>query len=120
MDCMKCGKETEGENVFCKECLTVMEKYPIHPDAEEMLPRRREPSIIKKTPKRHVPTPEEQIKFLRKRVMVLSVVLLICIAAILLMIKPTLHYALDHHVQIGQNYSTVVSTVATTASQDAK
>ena len=120
MNCIKCGQETDGNDVFCKECLAVMEKYPVHPDAVVMLPKRREPSIIKKMPKRHVPTPEEQIKVLRKRVTVLSVILLVCIAAILLMINPTLHYVLDEHVQIGQNYSTVVSTVAPTSSQEAK
>ena len=120
MNCMKCGKETAGGNVFCEECLAVMKKYPVRPDAVVKLPNRKEPSIIKKAPKRHIPTPEEQIKVLHKQVMILSVILLFSIAAILLMINPTLHYVLDKHVQIGQNYSTVVSSVNPTASQDAK
>ena len=119
MGCMKCGQETVGQNVFCEQCLAVMKKYPVRPDAVVMLPRRREPSIVKKTPKRHIPTPEEQLKVLHKRLNILSVILLICIAAILLMINPTLHYALDKHVAIGQNYSTVTSTATPETSQNA-
>lgn len=119
MYCLKCGQETENEKVFCEKCLTDMEKYPVRPGAVVMLPRRREPSVIKKAPKRHVPTPDELIKILRKRVLILTVALIVCVVAILLMINPTLHYALDQHVEIGQNYSTVVSSDASTASHGA-
>ena len=115
MNCMKCGQETVDEKVFCEKCLAIMEKYPVRPGAVVMLPRRREPSVLKKPPKRHTPTLEEQVKVLRKRVMILSLVLLFCLAAIVLMINPTLHYALDKHVEIGQNYSTVVTPAATTS-----
>ena len=120
MNCMKCGREVNDQNVFCEECLAVMANYPVNPDAAIDLHNFREPSIIKKVPKRHVPTPEEQLKVLRKRLRILTILLIFCIAAIVLMINPTLHYALDKHVEIGQNYSSVVSTVAPTASQDAK
>lgn len=48
MNCMKCGQETVDEHVFCEKCLAVMEKYPVRPGAVVMLPRRREPSVIKK------------------------------------------------------------------------
>ena len=111
MNCMKCGRETQDESVFCQDCLTEMKKYPVRPGTVVLLPRRREPSILKKIPKRYMPTMEEQITFLRKAVMVLSVLLGICIAAIALMLKPTMHYVMDEHVEIGQNYSSVVSTI---------
>ena len=29
MNCMKCGRETENEAVFCPDCLQIMEKYPV-------------------------------------------------------------------------------------------
>ena len=119
MNCMKCGQETQDQNVFCEDCLAVMKKYPVRPDAAVKLPKNREPSVNKKAPKKHGPTPEEQIKVLRKRLKIMTIILIVCIAAIVLMIKPTLHYALDEHVEIGQNYSTVVSTVAPTDSQNA-
>jgi len=112
MNCMKCGRETQAENVFCEDCLLEMKKHPVLPGTVVLLPRRREPSVLKKTVKRHMPTFEEQIAILRKRVMILTVLLMLCIAAIALMIKPTMHYVLDEHVEIGQNYSSVVSTEA--------
>ena len=112
MNCMKCGRETEENAVFCQSCLLEMEKYPVDPGTVVQLPRRREPSILKKLPKRHVPTAEEQNEVLRKCVMVLSILLTVCILAIVLMFKPTMHYVLDEHVEIGQNYSTVVTPAA--------
>ena len=120
MNCMKCGRETLEENVFCQDCLTEMEKYPVRPDTVVLLPRRREPSLIKKLPKRHVPTPEEQITVLRKCVMYLSIILVICITAIVLMFNPTMHYIMDEHYEIGQNYSSVTTTVNTTAPSSAE
>lgn len=116
MNCMKCGRETQNENVFCQDCLMEMEKYPVQPGTVVLLPRRRETSIIKKMPKRHVPSAEEQIKFLRKWVMILTVALVICLAAIALMFRPTMHYVLDQHVEIGQNYSSIVSTTPPSSS----
>lgn len=115
MNCMKCGRETQGENVFCQDCLVEMEKYPVLPETVVLLPRRRENTITKKVPKRHVPTAEEQISELREWVRVLLVVVAICIAAIALMFKPTMHYIRDEHVEVGQNYSSVVATTPTSA-----
>lgn len=116
MNCIKCGQETQNENAFCLDCLMEMEKYPVRPGTVVLLPRRRETSIVKKMPKRHVPTAEEQIQFLRKCIMILSVALAVCIVAIVLMFKPTMHYVLDQHVEIGQNYSSVISTTPPSAS----
>ena len=99
------------ETAFCQDCLAEMEKYPVQPGTVVLLPRRRESYILKKLPKRHVPNLEEKIVSLKKTVMVLSILLGICIAAIILMFNPTMHYVLDEHVEIGQNYSTVVNTI---------
>ena len=112
MNGMKCGRETENEQVFCQDCLQVMEKFPILPGTVVLLPRRREPSVIKKATKRHISTAEEQVKVLRKRVMTLTILLVVCIAAIVLMFNPTMHYVLDEHVEIGQNYSTITTPTA--------
>ena len=111
MNCMKCGRETENEEVFCRNCLQIMEKYPVRPGTVVLLPRRREPTM-KKTVKRHSIPAEEQIKILKKRVMILWFALVLCIAAILIMVNPTLHYALDKHVPVGQNYSSVTTTTS--------
>ena len=115
MNCMKCGRETKDDQVFCQDCLRIMQRYPVQPGTVVFLPRRREPGV-KKTVKRHVVSAEEQIRKLRKQLTILWIVLVICIAAIVMMINPTLHYALDKHVEIGQNYTAVNITPSTSAS----
>ena len=107
MSCMKCGRELADDGVFCTECLLDMEKHPVDPGTVVLLPRRQETQAPKKQVKRHVPAPEEQIAVMKKRITVLSVLLLICIAAIVLMFNPTMHYVMDEHYEIGQNYSSV-------------
>ena len=117
MNCMKCGRETKNEQVFCQDCLRIMQKYPVRPGTVVLLPRRRE-AVVKKVVKRHTIAPEEQIKALRKQLAILWIVLVVCLAAIVLMINPTLHYALDKHVEIGQNYSSVTKTASAPASAE--
>lgn len=107
MNCMKCGRETAGEDVFCQECLLQMEKYPVPPGVVVLLPRRKESSSMKKVTKRYTPSMEEQIAVLRKRNAVLILLLLLSIAAIAVMFRPTMHYVRDEHFEIGQNYSSV-------------
>lgn len=120
MNCMKCGREIYGENVFCQDCLTEMEKYPVLPDTVVLLPRRRESLIVKKNPKRHVLTVDEQINLLRKWVLILLFLLIVCITAIALMLKPVLHYAMDEHFEIGQNYSSVIPNATQTVQPSAE
>lgn len=120
MNCMKCGRETQDGNVFCMDCLLEMEKHPICPGTVVLLPRRREHSIIKKPVKRHVPSSEEKIKYLRKWILILTLSLIVCIVAIALMFKPTMHYVLDEHVEIGQNYSSITPAVPSTATGSAE
>ena len=110
MNCMKCGRETENEAVFCQECLLEMQKYPVRPGIVVQLPRRKENASLKKLSKRHAQSTDEQIKTLRKAVNLLMLLLIMCITAIILMFKPTMHYVLDEHVEVGQNYSSVISS----------
>ena len=115
MNCMKCGRETVSENVFCTDCLSEMEKYPVQPGSVVFLPRRRESASAKKTAKRRAITPEEQITGLRKWVIRLALVLIACIVAIILMFEPTMHYLRNDHYDIGQNYSSVSPTATKSA-----
>ena len=115
MNCMKCGRESEDDNVFCQNCLLEMEKHPILPETVVLLPRRRESAVTKKATKRHIPTADEQIAELREWVRILLVIVVVCIVAIAFMFKPTMHYVRDEHVEIGQNYSSVTVTTANSA-----
>jgi len=107
MNCMKCSREIEGEGAFCQDCLLEMEKYPVQPGTVVLLPRRKENSFQKKTVKRHVPSPEEQITTLQRQIRLLFLLLVLCFVAIGIMFKPAMHYIRDEHIPIGQNYSTV-------------
>ena len=110
MNCIKCGRDTLGENVFCQDCLIEMEKYPVQPGTVVLLPRRKESTSPKKSTKRHTPAPEELIDTLRRQKMALLLLLAACIIAITLMFEPTMHYVRDEHYEIGQNYSSVTSS----------
>ena len=107
MNCIKCGRETTGENVFCQDCLAEMEKYPVEPGTVVLLPRRKDSYGTKKSGKRHAPTSEELVVTLRRQIAALLLLLAACIVAILLMFQPTMHYINDDHYEIGQNYSSV-------------
>ena len=115
MNCMKCGRETQEENVFCQSCLLVMDRYPIQPGTVVLLPRHRETSVNKKNIKKRTLSAEEKNYKLRKIVKVLSILLTIAVIAIVLMIKPTFHYVMEDHFEIGQNYSSVIQSETTAA-----
>ena len=56
MNCMKCGRETQNEKVFCEDCLLEMEKYPVRAGSVVPVFRQYEIPVLKKAPKRHIPT----------------------------------------------------------------
>lgn len=68
MACLKCGKKTKDEQVFCPECLAVMETYPVKRDIHIQLPNRPAATGQKRSGrKRRNLTPEEQVVFLRSK-----------------------------------------------------
>lgn len=66
MYCLKCGRETENEHVFCNGCLNVMEKYPVKPGTHINLPKRETTAVQKKSSRRRALKPEEQVIQLKK------------------------------------------------------
>lgn len=40
MKCIRCGKKTEENQVFCAECLKDMERHPVKPGTPIQLPNR--------------------------------------------------------------------------------
>lgn len=68
LHCMKCGRKTE-DRVFCPDCLSEMEKYPVRPGTVVKLPRRTATPTTKKRHLRHRPfrRPSDQIELLRVR-----------------------------------------------------
>ncbi len=72
MYCLKCGKESEGTQVFCDHCLSVMDNYPIKPDTRVQLPRRTSAQVQKKQVKRRTLSPEEQALKMRVTIRTLA------------------------------------------------
>ena len=94
MTCMKCGVEIPEHQVFCDHCLSVMEQYPVKPDAHIHLSKRAleadEPK--KSVKKKRTPTPEEQIatlkiKVLRTRLFAVILAFLLCVITAFLAFK---------------------------------
>lgn len=111
MYCLKCGKETREERVFCDHCVEVMEQYPIKPGTPVQLPHREATAAPKKSSRRKILSQEEQIQQLRTTVRTLMGCLLI--VTLLLGFFAWQYFRPKEEVQpqkeIGQNY-TVDST----------
>lgn len=79
MNCMKCGRDIAGEQVFCSDCLEDMARYPVNPDTPVNLPvHPKAPEPRKRAAKtKRALTPEEQVPRLRSslRLMVWALIL---------------------------------------------
>lgn len=112
MYCMKCGREVEEQQVFCEECRLEMEKYPVRPGTVVLLPRRTENNFAKKVlPKRRMaPTPEEQIKRLKKWLRLTISLLLVAIAVLVALVYPSVKIILEEQrFGLGQNYTSITT-----------
>ena len=118
MNCLKCGRETPAEQVFCEECLLEMEKYPVKPGTVVLLPRGRDTVSTKKIIKRRVLSTEEQLKAARKQIKALSVAFLVMLLLALLMAYPSVLYLKSRQMKIGQNYTAIISTAAPSETAD--
>ena len=114
MNCLKCGRETPAEQVFCEDCQLEMEKYPVKPGTVVLLPHRRENSSPKKISRRRSLPLEEQVKAMKSWIRILAVSLAVSLVLILVMVYPSIQYMMEDHFKIGQNYSSVTSTTAPT------
>ena len=107
MECLKCGKKTKDEQVFCPRCLESMEAYPVRPDIHIQLPNRPVADTQKKSgKKRRSLSPEEQVVYLRRRSRRLAV-LCVALAAVLCVTAAMLTHLVMHpeDVELGKNYT---------------
>jgi len=91
VNCMKCGRELKDHQVFCPECLAVMNDYPVKPGTPILLPTRQNLPVAQPKPsKKKARKPEEQVLRLRSAVrwltLALIVTLLAFVAAALMML----------------------------------
>ena len=110
MQCLKCGREIPVGQVFCPDCLADMEKYPVKSGTPIRIPKRQEPAPVKKQPYRRPPAaPEVQVKRLKLRLWIVSLMLIAVLAAS----AAVAWMARDYILQLkdaplpGQNYSSI-------------
>ncbi len=106
MYCLRCGRDTTGDHIFCDSCQQDMALYPVRPGTHVHLPKPKDPLPAKKRSKKKRPaTPEEQIVQLRKslrrtRAVLAAAVLLLALAGGLLVYEAEM---IDSN--IGKNYA---------------
>lgn len=108
--CIKCGRETISEQVFCPDCQVEMQRYPVRPGTVVQIPVRNEPGSAKKVTRKKTISLEEQVDSLKKQVRTLwlSLILVSILAAGLSV--PTYQHWKEGQKKIGQNYTAVVAT----------
>ena len=109
MQCLKCGRDTESEQVFCNDCLQFMKAYPVKPGTAVQLPKRSVAEEPKKRARRRALSPEEQVAQLRMalhRIIAAAVFLLAALAIVTAMYvyEISLPNALTPH-DWGRNYT---------------
>ena len=107
MGCIKCGRETVSEQVFCPECSAEMEKYPVRPGTVVQLPNRKNITSTKRHTKKRSTPLEEQVKTLTKRCRTLTILLIVAVLVAIALAIPAAEHLTEGHFKIGQNYTTV-------------
>ena len=108
MNCMKCGRETEDEQVFCQDCQVEMQKHPISTTVAIHLPSRNtEPDKLpdyddEESDAAVISQLKGIIRWLTATVAVLSI--LLCLVALMLI---HLSNTPVPESTIGKNYSTI-------------
>lgn len=110
MNCLKCGKDVISPQVFCHDCLEVMDAYPVKPGTPILLTPRA-PLLVDKKPRYQKESYSSSVRTMRKVIRRLSAAvvglsLLVCVLAGVLV------YFFYHHSQenlVGKNYTTVES-----------
>ena len=117
MGCMKCGRDTLEDQVFCEACREDMKNYPVKPNIAVQLPQRNSVPVAKRSPqiRRRILTNEEIIRRLRKRCRIFLALWLV--TALLLTATGffAARYFFGEAIRLpGQNYSTF-TTIETQA-----
>ena len=114
VNCLKCGREIDEGQVFCNDCLVEMAKYPVKPGTAVLLPSRGDAAVSKKahSRRRGKTAAEEQLKALKNRIRILSVLLAVCILLLIVLSVFTFRFLKEDDFLPGQNYSAVTATAA--------
>jgi len=109
VNCIKCGRDLRGEQVFCRECQENMEHYPIKPGTAVQLPAHAPQPEAKAKPIRSKKNLSAEAQLRKQRVTIR--LLILTLAAVLLAFMATAVLSLhlldqrDQQSRIGQNYT---------------
>lgn len=104
MNCMKCGQEVKGGQVFCDACLESMESEPVNINTPVMIPVQ--PPKNPASHRRPVINPEEEVKRLNKLNQNLMLVLVLLFTTVLLLLIILFNQDVWEVVEdLGRNYS---------------
>ena len=85
VSCMRCGKETEVDQVFCDECLTDMERHPVKPGTPIQLPQRETRTVVKRSSFKLAASKwQDKIFRLKYTIFWLSMIIILLTAALVL------------------------------------
>ena len=113
MKCMRCGRDTTEQQVFCDDCLADMARHPVKPDVAVYLPVRKPSETQRKQNRHHKKelSAEELVPILRSRIWILSAAVVI-LTLMLGAAAAGVWFANNPNTEkdipnIGQNYQTV-------------
>ena len=113
VNCMKCGRETKADAVFCEDCLDHMERHPVPANTLVYVPSEKDRAAVKKqitvSP---MITPDDQVKRLTRKVHTLGLLLALALGAAIffgLLSADALH-ELSVSDFIGKNYTSITSS----------
>ena len=113
MNCLRCGRETQGDDAFCDSCKETMKKYPVRPGTAVILPKNKESAAQRKQKRHQPPALQDQIRKLKKQRLQLRI-MVICLFLILVLGIAAGAYFLyrEQPSKPGQNYVVVETTAA--------
>lgn len=83
MSCIRCGKETDVDQIFCDECLQDMERHPVKPGTPIQLPVRENRSAVKRSSFKLASSKWQDRIFRLKYIIFWLIVLVVLLAAAL-------------------------------------
>ena len=112
MNCLRCGRETENEQVFCFLCESVMVKHPVKPNTVVTIPDRA--ALTRPVPPRKPVRQEVDTAPLRRTIAQLRLWVCMLLAALMLCVVLLTWQELrqKNEPTIGQNYSSVTDSTA--------
>ena len=116
MYCLRCGRESQNEQVFCDSCLQIMEQRPVKPGTTVQLPEKAAVYSTRQAPPlRRTLSPGEQVQKLRGTLRWMSAVVL-ALSIVLILTAAMLVYTLANQPAApaarnwGRNYTSTGST----------